>query len=117
MTALEKVDTYPALKEKLLPKDKQAILKTLGYLSLKQSQYFVIGGANMVLRGIKDTTPDLDMLVSEDTFNWLAKRRGAEIHTPPLRAQYQGADNSTVWVKNARTPVPISATTALGDGY
>ena len=112
------IDTYPVITTERLPRvGKEAILRTLGYLGLGRSDYFVIGGANLVLRGIKATTEDVDMLVSGDTFDWLAQKSGAEIHDPPLPAQLRGADNKTVWVKNRRTPAPVSATTSLGDGY
>ncbi len=93
------------------------IMQTLGYLVLPNDEYFVIGGANLVLRGIKEVTPDIDMLVTESIFANLRRHRGAEIHEPPPSARVQGADNKTVWVKNSRTPIPVSATTALGDGY
>lgn len=117
MTNTNILNSYPPPVEKLPFLGKEAILKTLGYLSLSTEEYFVIGGANMVLRDIKLETPDLDMLVSEDAFDWLKKRRGAKILEPPLRAKLNGADNNTVWVKNARTPIPVGATTRLGDGY
>jgi hypothetical protein len=110
---------YPVIKHEVgLPRlGKEAIVKTMGYLALPREEYFVIGGANLVLRDIRDTTIDIDMLVSDGVFGWLAKRKGAEMHEPPKLAIARGADNQTVWVKNNRTPIPVSATTALGDGY
>jgi len=117
MTRPNLLTDYPPIVESLPRVGEEAILKTLGYLSLHEMDYFVIGGANLVLRGMKEVTEDLDMLVSEDAFDWLAMRRGAEIHEPPFPARMRGANNTTVWVKNRRTPIPVSATTALGDGY
>lgn len=115
LTATE--TSYPKTFEVLPPQEEEAILRTLGHLALSKDDYFVIGGSNLVLREIKEATPDLDMLVSDDAFMRLKRRRGAEIKEPPLRARAQGADNKTIWVHNTRTPIPVSATTALGDGY
>lgn len=95
----------------------EAIHETLNYLELPHDHFLIIGGAALVLRGIKPTTEDLDMLVSDDAFSSLSLRPGAEIKQPPTRARLQGADNTTVWVRNSSTAIPISATTALGDGY
>lgn len=103
--------------EPLPLRDKDAILETLYELGLPEESYIVIGGASMVLRGIKTHTEDLDMLVSEDTMRALAESPGASIKNPPLRARYRGATNHTVWVKNDFTPIPVSATDELGDGY
>lgn len=115
--AVETLDNYVPTAEILPNVGQKEILCTMRYLDLPDSDYFVIGGANLVLRGIKSSTPDLDMLVSEEVFDWLATRSGAELKEPPHAAILRGADNQTVWVKNSRTSIPISATTALGDGY
>ncbi len=96
---------------------KKKILQTFDNLSLPQDGYFVIGGANLVLRDIKPATPDVDMLVSSDVFDILKRLRNSIVKEPPEAARLRGADNKTVWVKNDHTPVPISATTMLGDGY
>lgn len=118
MAVTNPFESYPqmVIKEALPRVGKEEILRTLGTISI-YSEYFVIGGANLVLRDIKPDTEDVDMLVSQKLFDILAKRSGAEIHEPPLPAQLRGADNATVWVKNRLTPAPISATTSLGDGY
>lgn len=97
--------------------DSEEILATLDNLRLPREEYFLIGGANLVLRGVVELTPDIDMLVSDRAFNKLARRKGAQIKQPPARALAQGADNTSVWLKNDRLIVPVSATTALGDGY
>ena len=93
------------------------ILTTINYLGMPVDEYFVIGGANLVLRGIKNLTPDLDVLVSSDLFESLQQIDGSQIKQLPLRAINRGAVNTTVWVKNESTPIPLSATTLLGDGY
>lgn len=107
----------PQTHELLRPAGKDAIVKTLGYLGLHFSDYFVIGGANLVLRDIKEETTDIDILAKETVINALSKKRGAEIHDPPIRAQEKGADNTTIWLKNSRTKLPVSVTTSLGDGF
>ena len=33
------------------------------------ARFVVIGGANLVLRGIKPTTPDIDLLASDEVFS------------------------------------------------
>jgi len=96
---------------------KMAIHSTLAYLQLPTTRYFLLGGANLVLRGIRQRTPDIDMLVSEEVFQSLAKRPGVEIHEPPQPAIQRGAQNTTVWLRTDETPMPVSATTSLGDGY
>jgi hypothetical protein len=117
MTRLEIATSYFEIKTPTAFGGKEEILKTMDYLSLDGESYFVIGGATLVLRGIKRLTPDIDMLVSKDAFDQLANIDGAELHEPPLMAIARGADNKTVWIKNDSTPLPISATTTLGDGY
>lgn len=119
MASIELVRSYPEITSaKRLPElGKMAIFATMDYLKLADTEYFVIGGANLVLRGIKRATPDLDVLVSDEVFELLKTHEGAELHEPPKSAIARGAKNQTVWVKNSRTPIPVSATTHLGDGY
>lgn len=93
------------------------IIETLHYLRLLPDEYIIIGGANLVLRGIDTATSDIDMLVTDEVFTRLKRMRGSEVKDPPVSAQANGAVNKTVWVSNYRTPVPISATTEMGDGY
>lgn len=100
-----------------LPGKSDAILNTLEALGLERAEYFIIGGANLVLRGIKKVTADIDMLVSEKTFEALKKKDGSEVKAAPKRAQLRGATNTTVWVRNTQLLVPVSATTEMGDGY
>lgn len=103
-------ETLPLLGE-------EEIIATVDNLKLPINEYFILGGANLVLRGIKHSTPDLDVLVSDALFASLQEVDGAEIKQPPKPAIMRGATNTTVWVKNNMTPVPLSATTSLGDGY
>ncbi len=101
-----------------LPKlGEEAIFETLYEVGLPEEVYIVLGGANMVLRGIKPTTQDIDMLVSEEGFELLRSRPTSSIKRPPERAQVLGATNPTVWIHDNKTPLPISATQTLGDGY
>lgn len=93
------------------------IIQTLHHLSLLEGEYFIIGGANLVLRGIKIATPDIDMLVNDEVFERLKRLKGSVLKNPPGSAKMRGAMNETVWVSNRHTPIPISATTEMGDGY
>lgn len=91
------------------------IFETLGKLAMPVDEYFVLGGANMVLRGIKPTTVDIDVLVTHSLFDRLYYRMGAVLKQPPRSALLRGASNLTAWLQ-AGLPIPLSATTALGDG-
>jgi len=101
----------------LLRVGKDAIIHTMGYLALPSSGYFVVGGANLVLRGIRPDTTDLDMLVSDEIFSHLAEQEGAELRDPPRTAIERGATNPSVKVSNSRTRIPVSAVTAVGHGF
>lgn len=109
--------TYPETMLDLPLRDTDAILATLYEVGLPEESYLILGGANMVLRGIKRYTTDLDLLVSPDSFEKLASRPGAVLKDPPIPAQRRGATNKSVWVRDLSTPIPISAVTSLGDGY
>ncbi len=108
---------YIETPESLPLMDEAAILATLSYLQLEDNSYFVIGGANMVLRGIKHRTSDLDILVNQETFDWMTTLPDVVIKDPPQPAIERGADNKTAWLYNLHTLVPVSATTSLGDGF
>lgn len=112
-----RTESYVETPEHLPLLGEDEILATIDYLNMPTSDYFVLGGANLVLRGIKYTTPDLDVLVSDSLFESLQSVEGSQIKQPPKPAIMRGASNTTVWVKNERTPIPLSATTSLGDGY
>src|SRR3989344_3067987 len=95
---------------------KSDIIETLYEVGLPADSCLVLGGANMVLRGIKRFTTDLDLMVSAESFRQLTDRPDAEIKQPPIPAQFRGAINESVWVSGPSTPIPISATESLGDG-
>src|SRR6185369_8597274 len=116
------VQSVERLTESTLPKQLprrgvQAILATMDYLRLPKDGYFVIGGANLVLRGIKTDTPDIDVMVANGIFDLLSRRKGAEIKEPPQSAKDRGATNTSVWLESSKMLLPVSATTHLGDGY
>jgi hypothetical protein len=108
--------SYFEAKTMLPPRNRADIHWTLGRLSMPVNSYFVLGGANMVLRGIKRQTTDIDVLVSDNLFAELGQRPDAEIKNPPKSAIERGASNTTVWIHSTETALPLSATTALGDG-
>lgn len=93
------------------------ITSTLQVMDLNPEHYFIIGGANLVLRGVKPTTPDIDALVSEELFHTLESDHRTRIKQPPAMARYGGANNTTVWIESDDLAIPFSATTRLGDGY
>jgi hypothetical protein len=107
---------YVVTPNNLPLKGKEAIIETLGKLAMPKEEYFVLGGANMVLRGIKPSTVDIDVLVSRSLFDRLHYRMGAAMKQPPASAIRRGARNLTAWLQNDNLPLPLSATTSLGDG-
>lgn len=56
--------------------DKQDIIKTLRKYNLKD--FIIISGASMVLQNIKETTNDIDISVSIETYNFLLKTYNCE---------------------------------------
>lgn len=108
---------YPIRSEVLQPRSSIGIINTLDRLQLPYYKYFVIGGANLVLREVIETTPDIDILVSDELFDDLTSMDGAKLKSPPARALVRGATNMTVWLQRSPLDVPLSATTHLGDGY
>lgn len=97
--------------------DRKLIRKTLSILAILKDEYVVIGGASLVLRGIKQETEDIDLLVSQDGFDVLSRQKNASIDQPPAHAVANGATNTTVHF-SPRSLTPISAFTYLnGNGY
>ena len=95
----------------------EQIIRSIGKLSLNPGEFAVIGGANLVLRNIKTSTPDIDLLVSESAFDILRSKKGATLVSPPREAQERGATNKTVHL-NPNMGIPTSAFMYLsGDGY
>lgn len=51
--------------------NKEELLKLVDSLNLKKGEYYILGGGSLVLFGIKETTSDLDLCVSEEQFKIL----------------------------------------------
>lgn len=93
------------------------ILGTLTVLDLPPDEYFLVGGANLVLRGIKRATRDIDSLCSDGLFEALSSHPDVKLKNPPKDAIAQGATNQTVWLERSDLAIPFTATTQMGDGY
>lgn len=115
------ISSYPATQELLHERGRQDILETLDRFNERlgefSDEFVVIGGANLVLRGIKRTTVDVDILVSDGVFCTMSQIEGAKIKYPPKRAITNGATNTSVWINTDWTNIPISGATEMGDGY
>src|SRR4030088_16889 len=61
-----------------LERTRQDILFTILAMELPLSDYIVVGGANLVTRGMQDTTPDVDLLVSGSAFEALSRHPHAQ---------------------------------------
>ena len=48
--------------------DKQEIIKRLRDLNLPKDEYYVLSGASLVLRGIREKCCDIDLCISEELF-------------------------------------------------
>ena len=48
--------------------DKQEIIKRLRDLNLPKDEYYVLSGASLVLRGIREKCSDIDLCISEELF-------------------------------------------------
>ena len=112
----EAVNDFTAEIEDQPMKNSEAILSTISYLQLPAESYIVIGGGNLVLRGTKDGTPDLDILVPQDVFDWLATVDSAVIKDSVFSPSRQLDENLTVCLSNYLTQVPIKATTKIENG-
>lgn len=82
-----------------------------------EPEYVVIGGANLLLRGIRSDAPDVDMLVSEEMYGFLKGHPKSVEKEPPVRARAMGADNMSVIPGFSWMNVPVSMTTHMGDGW
>ena len=54
--------------------NKKDIINTLNKYNFDNNNYIVISGAAMVLYGIKDTTSDIDIAVSDKYYNYLLNK-------------------------------------------
>lgn len=53
--------------------NKEELLKLVESLKLPKDEYYILGGGSLVMFGIKDTTADLDLCVSDELFERLKK--------------------------------------------
>jgi hypothetical protein len=116
--------SYPVATKKTAPypeRDRWAIHETLDAFNEKlgvlENYYVIIGGANLVLRGIRRATTDIDLLVSNEVFAEMLTYPETAIKMPPQRAIDMGATNRTAWLDCEWTRAPISAAVSMGDGY
>lgn len=113
--------SYPVILEKLPQRNMRAIIDTLDMLNERlgefSDEFVVIGGASMVLRNLRATTTDIDILSSDAAFSRMLSFVGALVKLPPQRALDNGATNKSVWLNTFWTKVPVSAATEMGDGY
>lgn len=113
--------SYSYTAEVLVDRDIGDIFDTLDLLNDRlgrhAEEFVIIGGANLVLRGIRRATTDVDILVSDGAFEVMQSFDGAKLKLPPKRAIAHGATNTSVWLNTPWTRIPISAATEMGDGY
>ena len=57
----------------MIDMNKKGIIDTLKKYNFDSTKYIVISSAAMVLLGIKDTTKDIDIAVSDDYYEYLLK--------------------------------------------
>ena len=58
----------------MIDMNKKEIINTLNRYNFDNNNYIVISGAAMVLYGIKDTTSDIDIAVSDKYYNYLLNK-------------------------------------------
>ncbi len=121
MNRLQTFSSYPTITETLPARSSTEIFETLDELNARlgenSGEFVIIGGANLVLRGIRRATVDVDILVSDDTFVAMKSMEGAQIKLPPKRALASGATNTSVWLNTEWTKIPVSGATDMGDAY
>ena len=49
--------------------NKDEVIKQLRILNLPKEEYYVLSGASLVLRGIREKCSDIDLCISEELFN------------------------------------------------
>ena len=54
--------------------NKEELLKLVESLNLPKDEYYILGGGSLVIFGIKNTTADLDLCVSEELFAKLKEK-------------------------------------------
>lgn len=58
--------------------NKEELLKLVESLNLPKDEYYILGGGSLVMFGIKDTTADLDLCVSNELFEKLKEKYNLE---------------------------------------
>lgn len=48
--------------------NKEELLKLVESLNIPKDEYYILGGGSLVMFGIKETTSDLDLCVSDELF-------------------------------------------------
>lgn len=86
-------------------------------LQENRDRIILIGGANLVLRGIIEFTPDIDILAPAALLQEMQGRDGAETMKPPFYARVNGADNFNVRFETDPQKSWVTATDRLGDGH
>lgn len=119
--ALPLLSTYSETIEQLPHRGMLEILDTLDELNNRlgefSEEFVVIGGANLVLRRLREKTTDIDILTSSGAFLCMQAMDGAIIKLPPKRAIDRGATNTSVWLNVDWTKIPLSGAREMGDGY
>ena len=54
--------------------NKEELLNLVNSLNLPKGEYYVLGGGSLVICGLKETTADLDLCVSNELFKDLGKQ-------------------------------------------
>ena len=54
--------------------NKKELLKLVESLNMPKEEYYILGGGSLVMFGIKETTADLDLCVSEKLFQEFKKK-------------------------------------------
>ena len=55
--------------------DKQEVIKQLRDLNLPKDEYYVLSGASLVLRGIREKCSDIDLCIPEELFSSVKDKR------------------------------------------
>lgn len=67
---------YLIINEKIKTMNKEEVIKRLGELNFPKDEYYVLSGASLVLRGIREKCSDIDLCISEELFDKVRDRLG-----------------------------------------
>lgn len=56
--------------------DREEVIRRLGELKFPKDEYYVLSGASLVLRGIREKCSDIDLCISEELFDKVRDRLG-----------------------------------------